>query len=43
MILTCLECDERVERLGDLCPEHAPLYADNDNQGHADEVDGGAA
>ena len=43
MILTCLECDTPVEKLGDLCPEHAPLYADNDNQGHADEVDGDAA
>ena len=43
MILTCLECDTPVEKLGDLCPEHAYLYADNDNQGHADEVDGDAA
>jgi len=41
MILTCLECDEPVEKLGDLCPEHAPDYADNDNRPipWADETD----
>ena len=46
MIVTCLECDEPVAKIGDVCPEHAHLYEDppkaaNNNQGHADETDFG--
>jgi len=48
MIVTCLECDEQVARIGDLCPDHAHLYEDppkpaNRNQGWADEIEGDQA
>jgi len=39
----CCECGGPTREWLSFCEKCAPLYADNDNQGHADEIEGDAA